>query len=97
MINRLVECKDDVLNVLSNHTHSLAMLTAAEWEKLVRVGQLLAPCEHATTLFGGEKYVSCSVVQPVITFLHRQMKVDDADAAYAVRFKEKLINDIDER
>lgn len=99
MIERLVANKDPVLAVLQHpdHKHQLAILTDGEWEKLRVVQSLLEPCRYATEMLGGEQYVSCSVVLPMLCYLFREMTVSDDDAAYAVRFKNAYSTDLTNR
>ena len=96
-INRLIECKEAVLGVLSNHTHSLAIPTETEWDKLRVAAQLLTPCEQVTPMLGGEKYAKYSIVLSCVAHFNRSMKVRDEDPAYAVRFKQAFIADINKR
>lgn len=50
-----------------------------------------------STLLGGEKFVSCSVVLPALCHLSRVMEVSEDDPAYMVRFKETFTTDMDKR
>ena len=99
MIERLLRNKEPVIATLAapSHKHSLNLLTEAEWEKLRTLKMLLEPCRYATVVLGGEKYVSCSVVLPIVTYLRRFMVVSDDDPAFAVRFKTAFTNDLDAR
>lgn len=50
-----------------------------------------------TDLLGGETYVSCSAVLPVLRFLDNTMKVSDEDSTYIVKFKTAFMKDLSER
>ena len=58
---------------------------------------LLEPCRYATVVLGGDKYISCSVMLPTVTYLRRFMAVSDDDPAFAVHFKTAFTNDLDAR
>jgi hypothetical protein len=49
------------------------------------------------TFLGGEKYASASCVIPLIADLQKQLKVNDNDPGFAIRFKETLVRDLNER
>lgn len=50
-----------------------------------------------TDLLGGETYVSCSMVLPVLQFLNHTMKVSDEGSTYFVSFKTTFMKDLSER
>jgi len=79
MVERLTQQKDNILQTLKSHKHKLQLPTEAEWEKLVKIKQLLAPCKEASDTFGGDHYVSCSVVLPALHNLMKIMTATDDD------------------
>jgi hypothetical protein len=93
MIDRLIENKAAVLEALSNHQHTLALLTETEWDKLGKVANLLRPCEEATKLLG-EKYVTCFCVLPIVVFLRKALRHTDEDSGYSSRFKQAVVDDV---
>lgn len=99
MIQRLVANKEPVLATLLNpdHRHNLQLLSDAEWDKLRVIQALLEPSRYATELLGGEKYVSCSVVLPMICHLLLEMKTLEDDPPYVIRFKNAFIADLNAR
>ena len=46
---------------------------------------------------GGEKYVSCLVVQPSIVHLLKVLRVSDDDPPYAARFESVFTKDLESR
>jgi len=48
MVERLTQHKDNILQTLKSHKHKLQLPAEAEWEKLVKIKQLLAPCKEIT-------------------------------------------------
>ncbi|XP_057682235.1 zinc finger BED domain-containing protein 4-like [Corythoichthys intestinalis] len=71
--------------------------SATEWIKLEKLAAILEPCRYVTELFGGETYVSCSVVLPALRYLYNTMKVSDEDSTYIVRYKTAFRKDLSER
>ena len=53
---------------------------------------------QATVLLGGDKYVVCSCVLPLLSSLTKHITVnDDDDPGHIARFKEASVNDFNER
>ena len=52
---------------------------------------------EATQYVGGEEYVSCSSVLPLLAFLTRQLRVQDDDPGYIARFKAATLDDLTRR
>jgi len=48
---------------------------------------------QATALLGGEKYVSCSSVLPLMSALQKHTTVHDDDPGYIARFKSATLDD----
>ena len=92
MIKRLISHKASITALLSapSHKHKLQVLNETEWGKLVYLRDLLKPCEAATGTLGGQKYVSCSTILPIVSDLLVGMIVVDEDPSYVVRFKTTL-------
>ncbi|KAJ8375518.1 hypothetical protein SKAU_G00060980 [Synaphobranchus kaupii] len=67
-----------ITRTLAQQKHNLALLTAAEYDRLARLETLLEPCKYVTNLLGGDKYVSCSAVLPALCHLQRKMEVATA-------------------
>lgn len=97
MVVRLLDIKDDLLEIMENHNHDLILPTDSDWTKLSVLKGLLKPCEEAIKLLGGDKYVTASIVLPIMAHLKKAMKEIDDDAVYATRFKKKFLEDFLER
>ena len=82
MIQRLLANKDAVIQSLASHRHNVVPLADSEWNKLSGIQKLLEPWEKASMLLG-EKYVTISVVLPILAYLRREMTTIDDDPGYA--------------
>ena len=94
MIQRLLANKDAVIQSLALHRHNVIPLAGSEWNKLSGIQKLLEPCEKASKILGGEKYVTISVVLPILAYLRREMTTTDDDPGYARKFKEAFYLDL---
>jgi hypothetical protein len=93
MITRLIIQREAVSEWVGTQT-GLQPVSDSEWKKLEVMRDLLQPCEEVCKLLGGQEYVTASVVLPALALLKNKMTADDADSAYARRFKEGLYVDI---
>ena len=48
----------------------------------------------ATQYVGGEEYVSCSAVLPLLAFSTRQLQAQDDDPGYIAQFKTATLRDL---
>ena len=69
----------------------------SDWEKRSKYVEVLELLSQATALLGGEKYVSCSCVLPMLSSLTRHMEFNDDDPGYLVRFKKAFLEDFKKR
>ena len=69
----------------------------SDWEKISKYVAVLDIFRQATVLLGGDKYVVCSCVLPLLSSLTKHMTVNDDDPGYIARFKEASVNDFNER
>jgi len=69
----------------------------SDWEKIAKFVKVLDIFRQATVLLGGDKYVVCSCVLPLLSSLTKHMTVNDDDPGYIARFKEASVNDFSER
>lgn len=97
MISRLLTHKDAILQSLSTHKHNLTLPTEVEWTKLSFLQKLLLPCEKVCKLLGGEKYVTASIVLPIVAYLKKEMIATDDDPGYAAKFKAGFFVDLQTR
>ena len=89
MIQRLLANKDAVILSLASHKHNVVPLADSKWNKLSGIQKLLEPFEKASKLLGGEKYVTISVVLPILAYLRREMTTTDDDTGYVRKFKKR--------
>ncbi|CAG6016234.1 unnamed protein product, partial [Menidia menidia] len=71
------------------HAEPVAVAVADNKRALARL-----ECRYVTELFGGETYVSCSVVLPALCHLCRTMEVSDKNLAYIGKFKTAFKKDL---
>ena len=69
----------------------------SDWEKISKYVAVLDIFRQATVLLGGDKYVVCSCVLPLLSSLTKYMTVNDDDPGYIARFNEASANDFNER
>ena len=72
-------------------------IRSEEVEKMKNVVKYMAPFEEATTLLGGDKYVSASVVLPTLKKIEKHMEVEEDDPNYLVQMKRNMSNDLKAR
>ena len=94
MVQRLLLNKDAVLVRLNDHPNNVTIPSEGEWAKLSVLEKLLLPLEEASTMIGGEKYITASIVLPMFTHLKKAMTPSEEDPGYAVKFKEAFIVDL---
>ena len=66
MIERFILLWGDVNEIINNYVSAPPMVTAKEVEELKTIAEILGPLEAATTELCGEKYVTASIVIPLI-------------------------------
>lgn len=66
MINRFVELAPLVSNIIFEIVNAPDMLSAVEIQNLKEIVQLLHPLEKMTTEICGEKYITVSIVIPML-------------------------------
>jgi hypothetical protein len=97
MLSRLIQLRDAITAVLTEHRHSLCMLKEQDWSKMKNICNVLQHVKYVTEILGGSKYVSCSLVLPTLCHLRRLMSAEDDDPAYIARFKQSFLLDLDDR
>ena len=97
MLRRMLKHRKAITVTLDEQNHRLQTLTEREWEKMEKIADVLQPCKVASELLGGNKYVSSSVVLPIICHLSREMVIQDDDPRYIALFKEKFLNEMERR
>jgi hypothetical protein len=96
MVTRLLQSRESLGEFFNecDVPASVPALTVAEWDKLAVYQPLLKLCEQATTMLGGEKYVTSSIVLPLLAYLKREMASTEDDPDYARACKEAFYIDI---
>jgi len=99
MMARLLEVKDAVKQYHTDHPRNYTgnKLLDVDWDKMAKYVDVLRILADATQFVGGEDYVSCSTVLPLLTFLTRQLQVHDDDPGYIARLKTAFLNDFSTR
>ncbi|XP_065645444.1 uncharacterized protein LOC136075924 [Hydra vulgaris] len=97
MLRRMLKHKKAITVTLVEQNHHFLTLTESEWEKMEKIADVLQPCKVASELLGGNKYVSSSVVSPIICYLSRETVIQDDDPRYIALFKEKFVNEMERR
>ena len=99
MMARLLEVKNAVKQYHVDHpkNYSGVKLLDADWDKMAKYVDVLRILADATQYVGGEDYVSCSAVLPLLAFLTRQLQVHDDDPGYIARFKTATLRDLSTR
>ncbi|KAF6207274.1 hypothetical protein GE061_018515 [Apolygus lucorum] len=77
MIERFVELRPHINEIMSNHTSAPEMITASELISLSESIDLLQPLMSATETISGEKYGTSSLVIPIVSIL--QSKISESD------------------
>lgn len=94
MIKRLVKHKQPVMSTLTKQKCKITVPDVDEWEKLAKLSDLLEPYEKCTVLMGGQKYVSCSTVIPMLGHLLKCSVANDSDPVFIARFKENICSSL---
>ena len=88
MLERLLKHRSSVAEF--TESRPLQSLTDAEWVKLKNMTDLLKPLKAATNELGGDKYVTASVVLPMLSNLIHMYMADEDDPLYVSKFKGAL-------
>lgn len=100
MMQSLLQAKEAVITYMSapcGKSFKAAKLLDSDWEKMSKYVEVLELFCQATELLGGDKYVSCSSVLPVLSALTKHLTVHDDDPGYIARFKAATLADFQAR
>lgn len=99
MLQSLLQAKEAINVYISQKgkQYKGSKLLDTEWEKISKYVDVLDLFCQAMVLLGGQQYVSCSVVLPLLSSLTNHMTVNDDDPGYIARFKTAAIDDFKER
>eukprot|EP00117_Sycon_ciliatum_P039703 scpid48756/ scgid29299/ Zinc finger BED domain-containing protein 4 len=101
MLVRLLELKLAVMAVLQEDSaHKSLLLKDHQWTLAQEVVDTLGPAATATTLLGGERYCTMSLLLPIVSSLHRawQRESDADDATLAISsFRARLVEELEDK
>ena len=99
MIQSLLKAKDAIVAYMTKFgkKYSGPKLLDSDWEKISKYSEVLELFCQATVALGGEKYVSCSSVLPLLSALSKHMTVHDDDPGYIARFTAAALDDFQVR
>ncbi|XP_046735009.1 E3 SUMO-protein ligase ZBED1-like [Diprion similis] len=97
MIERFLELRSVVNNVIIRHKNAPPMLTASELSILSSVLQILRPIEAATKEVSGDKYCTSSKVIPLIHCLLLKVKPLQVEESLAQELQSLILKEIDKR
>ena len=82
---------------LMKHDKRNLMFSESEMVKVENVNKFLTSIDVYSTTLGGNKFVTSSIVLPVVAAFKHDMKKCDEDPWYIAEMKEKLLQDFTER
>lgn len=97
MIERFLELRSVVNNIIIRHKNAPPMLTASELSILSSVLQILRPIEAATKEVSGDKYCTSSKVIPLIHCLLLKVKPLKVEESLAQELQSLILKEIDKR
>lgn len=100
MMKSLLQAKDAMIAYMAapcGKSFKGPKLLDSDWERMSKYVEVLELFCEATELLGGDKYVSCSSVLPVLSSLTKHLNVHDDDPGYIARFKSSTLVDFQAR
>lgn len=99
MLQSLLQAREAITAYMSqgNTQYKGSKLLDSDWDKITKYIEVLDLFCQATVLLGGQKYVSCSCILPLLSSLMKHMIVNDDDPGYIARFKAASVKDFRER
>ena len=100
MLERLLALKLPVITVLDQDAKKdvrQLTLKTSHWELAKEVTMILAPLENATDILGAEKYVTLSILQPIISKVIKKCSTpvsSDGESATAQAFRKSLAKEL---
>ena len=73
------------------------LLSEEDMGRISNLNQFLTKIDIFVTTLGGDKYVTSSVVLPVMASMKKLLKEDSNDPVYIAKLKESILDDITER
>lgn len=100
MISRFLELRDYIGPILNKHVNAPDMVTGRELRELECVKQILQPLDSATNDISGQKYVTCSIVIPMLHNLEEnvhKVSVNAQNLEIATALKLSLLKEMHKR
>ncbi|XP_041675595.1 uncharacterized protein LOC108105577 isoform X4 [Drosophila eugracilis] len=97
MIDRYLELKNIVNDILLNVCNELTMLNGNELQLLNDIIPLLSPIEEATKIVSGDSYCTASTIIPMVNILKEKLANVTPNMADTIIVKDFLLNEIDKR
>jgi len=99
MLQSLLQARKAITIFMSSERNhfNIPNLSDSDWDKISNYVKVLDLFCQATVLLGGQKYVSCSCVLPLLKCLTKHMAVNDNNPGYIARFKVASIDDFTKR
>ena len=97
MLERLVEQRRAINVYFEENDSDIEMLSNADYKFIANLIKLLEPLEIATNELSGDKYSSISLVVPILTQLHVELKEMRPDDLHIKQVRDKLYNSIKTR
>lgn len=102
MLDRLVEQKEAIVNVITNsiksRTNDNLLLLEKEWDEVKQIVKILTPFEKVTTVLSSQKFTSLSMVRPAIrSILKKFLEVANDDTNMICNLKENLREELNRR
>ena len=73
------------------------LLTEEDMARIATVNRLFTKLDIFSTTLGGDKYVTSSVLMPVIASMKKMMQEDSSDPVYIARMKRVILEDFNRR
>ena len=97
MIERFNLLRGDVNEIINNCVSAPPMVTAKEVEELKAIAEILRPLEAATTELCGEKYVTASIVIPLINGIQYEISKLSPAHDSAFKLRQNVLTEIEYR
>lgn len=90
MVERFMMLRETVSTIIAFNSTAPAMVTASEAENLKDIITLFQPIERATKEISGEKFVTASVVIPVLRLMKKKIFEAIVTTSFGIKTKETL-------
>jgi zinc finger BED domain-containing protein 1 (E3 SUMO-protein ligase ZBED1) len=98
MFQRLLDLKIYINNVLTGINKTDLLITTQEWKVIENLIEILKKPAEVTDLLGGEKYITSSLVVPIISQLKMDIKeIEDSSIEIVDNFKNTFFSSLQSR